>query len=155
MRPASRGCRAVRKHSQAPGAVPSGGGLLLVACMALSHHMCSSAHSPQVNLKSPLWSEVHGYNLPAMVLSKPKPCGFLTWRYQVLGPLSNGRKTSPSTWAAAEQARSFRDWPVPLDKHAASDRPPGLIVQPLLQSSPEHLSRPAPSQWDQGYARLG
>ena len=109
MRPASRGCRAVRKHSQAPGAVPSGGGLLLVACMALSHHMCSSAHSPQVNLKSPLWSEVHGYNLPAMVLSKPKPCGFLTWRYQVLGPLSNGRKTSPSTWAAAEQARSFRE----------------------------------------------
>ena len=38
----------------------------------------------------------------------------------MLGPLSDERKTSPSTWAAAEQVRSSREWPVRLDKHAAS-----------------------------------
>ena len=44
VRPGSRGCRAVRKHSRAPGAVPPGGGLLLVACMALSHHTAAHRH---------------------------------------------------------------------------------------------------------------
>lgn len=134
VRPGSRGCRAVKKHSRAPGAVPSGGGLPPGGLHgAKSPYSCSSAHSPQGNLKSPLWSEVHGYNLSTMVLFKPKPCGFLTWKYQVLGPLSDERKTSPSTWTVAEQARSFREWPVPLDKHAASDWAPGLIVRPRSQ----------------------